>query len=167
MTKERISYTLFVAVVVVLVILAAVPIIASDLFREPYSSLWPTINRALARLQINYNPSGGGVAPQFPPWRDPADANLFFQSMTLITEDDVHLAGWYVPSLVPDAPSVVLCHGLFDSKWSMLRLVPWLHDAGYNVLLFDFRGQGQSQDRPATIGPMTIGTTNTSHLHLR
>lgn len=38
----------------------------------------------------------------------------------------------------------------------MLSLLSWLHDAGYNVLLFDFRGHGGSDPRPTTIGPKEV-----------
>ncbi len=145
-------YCLFVVAVAVSLALAAVPIAASDLFRQPYSPLWPLIHRTLDRLRLTYNPSGGGAPPEFPYWRDPADAYLFFREATLTTADGVHLAAWYVPVMEPNAPTVLLCHGLLDSKWTMLPLVPWLHQAGYNVLLFDFRGHGGSDHRPTTVG---------------
>jgi dipeptidyl aminopeptidase/acylaminoacyl peptidase len=34
----------------------------------------------------------------------------------------------------------------------MKHLVPWLHEAGYNVMLVDFRGHGQSDLQPTTVG---------------
>lgn len=92
------------------------------------------------------------MPPVFPSWRDPADAYLYYRDLDLTTADGVELAAWYVPVAESRAPSILLCHGLLDSKWTMLRLVPWLHDAGYNVLLFDFRGHGASEKRPTTIG---------------
>lgn len=154
--KARQLYRLFVMLVAGVLVLGAVPIAASDLFRQPYSPLWPVIHRTLDRLHLTYNPSGGGAPPQFPYWRDPADAGLFYRDVTLTTADGVHLAAWYVPVLEPGAPTVLLCHGLLDSKWTMLRLVPWLHQAGYNLLLFDFRGHGESDHRPTTIGRQEV-----------
>ena len=41
---------LFVGGVVLLVLLGAYPVVASDLFRKPYSPAWRTINRVLDRL---------------------------------------------------------------------------------------------------------------------
>ncbi len=152
MTRASILYAVFVGVVLLLVVLAFVPILASDLFRQPYHSLWPTINRTLARLRIDYNPPGGGIPPRYPSWRDPADAFLFFRELTLTTADGVDLNAWYVPAQETGAPTVLLTHGLLGNKWLFLRLVPWLHDAGYNVMLFDFRGHGQSDDMPTTVG---------------
>ncbi len=130
MTKASMMYVAFVALVILLVALAFVPILASDLFRQPYHSLWPTINRSLARLRIDYNPPGGGIPPRYPSWRDPADAFLFFRELTLTTADGVDLDAWYVPAQEPGAPTVLLTHGLLGNKWLFLRLVPWLHDAG-------------------------------------
>lgn len=145
-------YSLFIVVMILGLILAAVPIAASDLFRQPYLSTWDTIHRALARFRINYNPSGGGVPPTFPSWRNPGDALLYYRDVVLTASDGLELAAWYVPASDPEAPCVLLCHGLLDSKWTMLRLVPWLHEAGYSVLLFDFRGHGASEKEPTTIG---------------
>jgi pimeloyl-ACP methyl ester carboxylesterase len=156
MTRASVQYVLFIALVLLLLALAFVPILASDLFRQPYHSLWPTINRTLARLRIDYNPPGGGIPPRYPSWRDPADAFLFFRKLTLTTEDGVDLDAWYVPSQAANAPTVLLTHGLLGNKWLFLRLVPWLHDAGYNVMLFDFRGHGQSADRPTTVGRLEV-----------
>jgi uncharacterized protein len=152
-SRRRFLYRLFTALVVLALVLAAIPILASDLFREPYSPLWPVINRTLARLRLTYNPPGGGAPPRFPSWRDPADALLYFRDVTLTTADGLDLSAWYVPAGKAGAASVLLAHGLLDSKWTMLRLVPWLHDAGYNVLLLDFRGHGGSAHQPTTIGP--------------
>jgi len=133
-------------------LLAAIPIAASDLFRRPYSSVWRTINRTLDRIHYTYNPSGGGQTPEFPPWVTPGDAGLDYSDVTLSTPDGLHLAAWYVPASTPKSPTVLLAHGLQDSKWTLLRLIPWLHEAGYNVMAFDFRGHGQSEKRPTTVG---------------
>lgn len=156
MNKSRILYGVFVLLVVVALVLATIPIFASDLFRQPYSPLWPVIDRTLARFQFTYNPTGGGAPPQWPQWRDPADAQIYHRDVTLTTADGLDLSAWYVPADEPGAPTVLLAHGLLDSKWTLLRLVPWLHDAGYNVMILDFRGHGASDKRPTTIGPEEV-----------
>lgn len=153
MSKRRLQYAVFVIVFALILVAAAVPIYASDIFREPYSPVWDVINRTLARFQLTYNPSGGGAPPQWPFWRTPADANLYYRDLTLTTRDGVHISAWYVPATEDDAPTVLLAHGLLGSKVGMLRFIPWLHDAGYNVMLLDFRGHGDSDPRPSSIGP--------------
>jgi alpha-beta hydrolase superfamily lysophospholipase len=115
--------------------------------------VWDVIDRTLARFDLTYNPAGGGAPPQWPTWRTPADANLYYRDLTLTTRDGVNLSAWYVPAIEDGAPTVVLAHGLLGSKVGMLRFVPWLHDAGYNVMLLDFRGHGDSDPRPSSIGP--------------
>jgi alpha-beta hydrolase superfamily lysophospholipase len=153
MSQPRTQYTIFVLLCVLVLVAASIPIVASDIFRRPYSKAWPEIHRLLDRLDFSYNPPGGGAPPRWPQWRDPNDANIYSREITLTTADGLQLAAWYVPALEPDAPSILLNHGLLGSKWGMLRFVPWLHEAGYNVLLFDFRGHGGSDNRPTTIGP--------------
>ncbi|MFN2291990.1 MAG: alpha/beta hydrolase [Anaerolineae bacterium] len=156
MSKQAARYLGFVAFVILVLALAAVPIIASDLFRQPYSPAWNTINDLLARLRINPYPTGGGAPPQFPYWRDPAGAFIYYRDLTLTTADGISLSAWYVPATrtypEPGSPSVLLAHGLMDRKETMLQLLPWLHAAGYNVMLFDFRGHGNSEKVPTTLG---------------
>ena len=150
--RAVVHYIALVSAVLFVLLLAAIPIAASDLFRRPYSSVWRTINRTLDRIHYTYNPSGGGQTPEFPPWLTPGDAGLDYSDVILSTADGLHLAAWYVPAATPNAPTVLLAHGLQDSKWTLLRLIPWLHEAGYNVMAFDFRGHGQSDKRPTTVG---------------
>jgi len=151
--KGTMSYALFLGITLLLVLLAAVPIAASDLFRKPYSPAWRTINRVMDRLNYTYNPPGGGEAPSFPPWQNPGDAGLAYADVTLTTDDGLHLTAWFVPAPGASTSTVLLAHGLQDSKWTLLRLIPWLHDAGYNVMAPDLRGHGGSDKRPTTIGP--------------
>ena len=157
MSREVGRYILFVLLVLFAVVAAAVPIAASDLFRQPYSSGWTHVYRAMDLFRIDPFPTGGGAPPRFPYWRDPADAGLYFEDVTLNTVDGLELAAWYVPASAPvpsvEAPTIILTHGLLERKSSMLHLVPWLHEAGYNVMLFDFRGHGDSDPRPTSIGP--------------
>ena len=150
--KAAARYVAFLGATLLVLALAALPIAASDLFRMPYSPVWRTINRTLDRIRYTYNPPGGGEAPSFPPWRNPGDAGLAYSDVTLTTADGLHLAAWYVPASSSGAPTVLLAHGLQDSKWTLLRLIPWLHGAGYNVMALDLRGHGESDKRPTTLG---------------
>jgi hypothetical protein len=153
MSKAQTQYAVFVLLFALVLVAAAFPIAASDLFRRPYSPVWDDIHRALARFDLTYNPSGGGALPRWPFWRTPADANLYYRDLTLVTADGLDLSAWYVPAFEPGAPTVLLLHGLLGSKGGMLRFIPWLHEAGYNVMLLDFRGHGDSDPRPTSIGP--------------
>jgi alpha-beta hydrolase superfamily lysophospholipase len=157
MSKSSIGYLLFTLAMVLVLVLAAIPIIASDLFRQPYSPLWPRVNRMLDLLRIDPFPIGGGAPPRFPNWRDPAGTSIYFRDVTLTTADGLELSAWYIPAIDTSSPpteaaTIILAHGLLERKESMKHLVPWLHEAGYNVMLLDFRGHGQSDQRPTTVG---------------
>jgi alpha-beta hydrolase superfamily lysophospholipase len=157
MSKPQTQYAIFILLFVLVLVAAAFPIAASDLFRRPYSDAWDVIHRTLDRLKFDFNPPGGGAPPRLPYWRNPADANIYYRDLTLTTADGVDLAAWYVPASEPGAPSILLTHGfLVGSKWPMMQLMPWLHDAGYNIMIFDFRGHGDSDPRPTSIGPEEV-----------
>lgn len=68
-----------------------------------------------------------------------------------VTEADVELAGWTIHS-VHGAPAVVLVHGFGSSRQEMLPWAHFIHDAGYNVLLFDTRGCGRSGGSTVGLG---------------
>lgn len=72
----------------------------------------------------------------------------------LVSSDGVRLAGWYVPAasgIAPDGPTVIMSHGWNDNKSGMLEQLVFFHDR-YNVVLFDYRNHGQSQDSQTTQG---------------
>src|SRR5205823_689619 len=76
--------------------------------------------------------------------RTPASVGLSFERTTLLTEDRLRLAAWWMPAVAPDAPTVVFLHGYGASKAQSLAVAPFLHQAGYQVLAFDFRAHGES-----------------------
>jgi len=65
------------------------------------------------------------------------------------------LTGWFVESK-PDAPAVILTHGLNGCKCSprILTVAGILHRNGFNVLMYDMRDHGESdiEDGRAAIG---------------
>jgi pimeloyl-ACP methyl ester carboxylesterase len=68
-----------------------------------------------------------------------------------VTTADVELAGWSIHT-VHGAPAVVLVHGFKSSREEMLPWARLFHDAGYNVLLFDTQGCGQSGGSTVGLG---------------
>jgi pimeloyl-ACP methyl ester carboxylesterase len=65
--------------------------------------------------------------------------------------DGVALRGLVVPGPT-NSPGIVLCHDLGSSKHAMLGLAIGLQEAGFTVLVFDFRGHGDSGGRGSTLG---------------
>lgn len=77
----------------------------------------------------------GGV-PASPP-------GLPVRSIHFTASDGVPLEGWFVPASKRSA-TVILVAGYKSSRESMVPYARFLHAAGYNVLLYDSRGTGQS-----------------------
>ena len=95
----------------------------------------------------------------------PADYGLPFTEVLFPSRDGLILHGWFVPAegvatssqtdkdwAAGSKGTVVLGHGRFGSKDPDLKYVPWLREAGYNCLLFDFRGHGRSEGDYTSFG---------------
>ena len=54
------------------------------------------------------------------------------------------LTAWWIPSDLPSDPTVLMLHGQDGTMSNALPAARALHDARLNVLLFDYRGFGQS-----------------------
>lgn len=74
-------------------------------------------------------------------------------SLELVTSDGVRLAAARLPSVTDARASVVVVHGFAANieNAGIVALGNALHDAGYEVLLFDVRGHGRSE------GATTLG----------
>ena len=66
-------------------------------------------------------------------------------------DDGVALSGWFIPAPHSNA-TVLICHGISANKSGLLNLVPFLHNAGFNVFLFDLRGHGDSAGHTTSYG---------------
>src|SRR5262249_61429574 len=62
------------------------------------------------------------------------------------------LRGWWAPSPAEAKGTVVLVHGLNRSRLEMVKKVPFLHDQGWNALLFDLRFHGESGGTMRSLG---------------
>lgn len=65
--------------------------------------------------------------------------------------DHLLLHGLYMKA-APDAPHLILCHGYTSNLSQCYSIGRELHGLGYGVLLFDFRGAGQSARKRVTVG---------------
>jgi dipeptidyl aminopeptidase/acylaminoacyl peptidase len=84
----------------------------------------------------------------------PADLRIGYEDVTFTTEDGVTLSGWLIPAGRKTRASVVLMHGYSWNRLPWLAgFVPWLQRR-YNVLQFDFRGHGSSDDALITLGTL-------------
>ncbi len=74
---------------------------------------------------------------------DPGSIGLSFETVFLETRDGQKLHGWYVPH--PEAKRVMLFfHGNAGNISDRLTTIERFHQLGLHVLIFDYRGYGQS-----------------------
>ena len=90
------------------------------------------------------------------PTNRPAHAHLGLlaagaQLWSTRTSDAVTLRGWYLPSQ-KQRHLIVLVHGMWSSSLEMASLGVDLHRSGFDVLLFDLRGHGQSDPSRLYLG---------------
>lgn len=62
------------------------------------------------------------------------------------------LQGWWMPGQQPGGGAVVLMHGAWSSRLTMVQRARVLHEHGFAVLLFDFQAEGESPGRHITFG---------------
>lgn len=86
---------------------------------------------------------------------DPAQGGMAYDTLSFLTEDNIHLAGWeFFPRNLPgdsgatSAPlrgTAILIHGLFADASSQMGKAKALAQAGFYVVIYDQRGYGQSK----------------------
>jgi fermentation-respiration switch protein FrsA (DUF1100 family) len=89
-----------------------------------------------------------------------------FALAQFVSVDGIKLTGWWIPAgTMPPAleadvagqwgrRSVVLCHGVGSGKEHLLSLAGVVSSGGFNVLVFDFRGHGESQGHWISYGDL-------------
>jgi pimeloyl-ACP methyl ester carboxylesterase len=81
----------------------------------------------------------------------PSDFMVSSEDVEFSAGDGLPLKGWLLGGRT-GAPAVLLCHGLGVNRAALMNLALPLHRAGYHVLLFDFRGHGESGGSRSTLG---------------
>jgi hypothetical protein len=75
-----------------------------------------------------------------------ADLGVAYETVEFMTSDGLRLRGWYVPS--ENGAAIIS----FPGRASSQKRAKMLARHGYGVLLFDRRGEGESQGDPNTFG---------------
>jgi dipeptidyl aminopeptidase/acylaminoacyl peptidase len=73
------------------------------------------------------------------------DLGIPYQEVSFPSADGKTLFGWFFPSENLDRPAVLYAPATGKDQRSGISLVAPLHEAGYNVLLFSYRGHGRSE----------------------
>ena len=79
----------------------------------------------------------------------PEQLRLKYENLSFTTTDNKRLSGWLLPATAPVHGTVLFLHGNAENIGTHLGAVYWLPERGYNVLLFDYRGYGQSEGEPS------------------
>ena len=81
----------------------------------------------------------------------PSQVGLPYENLHLETSDGVDLHGWYIPA--PQSRGTVLfLHGNAGNISHRLDSVRMFHRLGYSMLIFDYRGYGNSSGKPSERG---------------
>jgi len=92
--------------------------------------------------------SGLMFVPMKPLVRTPADIGLAYRDVTLTAADGTRLAAWWLPARGVPKGTVLFLHGNAENISTHIGSVYWLPAEGYQVLLLDYRGFGQSAGKP-------------------
>lgn len=97
-------------------------------------------------------PGRRAFAPEEGAPGNPAHIGLAYDDVRFTTDDGVTLSGWFIPAERETRSTVILLHGFSWHRLPWLtEFVPWLQPT-YNLLQFDFRGHGASDDAVITLG---------------
>ena len=92
-------------------------------------------------------------ALMFFPARDVAGPHaLTHEDVEMVTSDGERLHGWWIPAGGPPRGHILFCHGNAGNIASRAGYARLLCGAGFDVLLFDYRGYGRSSGRPSEAG---------------
>nr|MDQ3396921.1 alpha/beta hydrolase [Deinococcota bacterium] len=81
----------------------------------------------------------------------PEDYGLTYERITLHTEDGLALMGWTIPREGSER-WLIYFHGNGENVSRYLTLMAELHALGLNLLIFDYRGYGESEGIPSEAG---------------
>jgi dipeptidyl aminopeptidase/acylaminoacyl peptidase len=86
------------------------------------------------------------IAPVFPQKAtiSAKDLGIPYEEVAFQTSDQLILRGWFFPATDEDSPAILYAPATSNDLRSGISLVLPLHNAGYHVLLFSYRGHGFS-----------------------
>ncbi len=91
------------------------------------------------------------ILPRWPLSQAPDRWDLPSDTVRFHATDGLSLEGWKIYG-EPNSPWIILCHGVGSNRADLLEIAAGLHEASFNLLLFDFRGHGASAGRVTSFG---------------
>ncbi|MBI4341401.1 MAG: alpha/beta hydrolase [Candidatus Omnitrophica bacterium] len=89
--------------------------------------------------------------PRMPITISPDVFGLPAETVRFSATDGLPLEGWKIAA-DPSQPWILGCHGVGSNRADLLEIASGLHQAGFNLFLFDFRGHGGSAGRTTSFG---------------
>ena len=89
----------------------------------------------------------------------PDRLELAYENVWIDTPDGETLHAWWLPAKGPAKGHVYFLHGNAQNISSHILNAAWLPEAGYNVLLLDYRGYGQSTGEAGLEGALQDAET--------
>ncbi len=80
----------------------------------------------------------------------PERVNMQYSDVQFFTEDSVEIIGWYIEGR--GDKTVILCHPYGMDRAYCIPHAIFLNKMGYDILLFDFRGHGNSGGKYCSLG---------------
>jgi fermentation-respiration switch protein FrsA (DUF1100 family) len=81
----------------------------------------------------------------------PENYGLTAEAAEFEASGGIKLRGWYIPC-EGSTKTIIVCSGANGSLDADVHVAPWLREAGYNVLFFNWRAHGQSGGEVVTLG---------------
>jgi fermentation-respiration switch protein FrsA (DUF1100 family) len=81
----------------------------------------------------------------------PGDWGMQYEDLTIDTADKIRLHGWFIPRGGPNK-TLLFFHGNAGNISHRGDSIKIFHELGLNVLIFDYRGYGQSEGKPTEEG---------------
>jgi hypothetical protein len=79
----------------------------------------------------------------------PADAGLAYEDVRISNTSSPELHAWFLPAKKEAFGTVLHLHGNAENMSNHLGGVYWLPSKGFNVMLLDYQGYGQSEGSPS------------------
>lgn len=116
------------------------------MFQERKRKIFLILSQVMVSILLLYSESYS-IKPDREYAKTPKDFNLKFESVTFITADNYKLFGWFMPSK-QDSPKATIIFSMIDggNMSYIIEMTEYFIHNNFNVLLYDYRGFGKSQD---------------------
>ncbi len=79
----------------------------------------------------------------------PAHYGIDYESHTLPINDEEGVHLWFIPGKEKQSPVLLFCHGNSGNLGSRIEILKILYQLGIPIVMFDYRGYGESHGRPS------------------